>query len=93
VTLQGRTVKAYMYVFVTSSGAKSVKFYLDDTARAKTPATTDNASPFDLAGNWTDGTAKPYSTAKLATGKHTLTVAVTVGTSTRVATVTFTVSR
>jgi hypothetical protein len=86
-------VKGNVYVFVTSSGAKSVKFYFDDTARAKTPAVTDTASPFDLAGNWTDGTAKPYATTKLAVGKHTLTVAVTVGTATRVATVTFTVSR
>ena len=86
-------MKGNIYVFVTSTGAKSVKFYVDDTARAKAPAVTDNASPFDLAGNWTDGTAKPYLTSKLATGKHTLTVAVTAGTTTRVATVTFTVTR
>jgi hypothetical protein len=93
VSLNGRTVKGSIYVFVTGTGVKSVKFYIDDTARAKTPARTETSSPFDLAGTATGGKANPYATSKLSTGKHTLTVAVVVGSTTRVITATFTVTR
>lgn len=93
VSLNGRTVKGSIYVFVTGTGAKSVKFYIDDTARAKAPVQTENTSPFDMAGTAANGKANPYATSKLSTGKHTLTVAVLVGTTTRVVTATFTVTR
>ena len=40
-------------------------------------ARTDKKAPFDLAGTKTDGTARPYNTAKLADGTHTIRVVMT----------------
>jgi hypothetical protein len=90
--LQGRTLKGSAYIYVTSAGARSVRFYLDDTARAKTPR-TDSSSPFDFAGTATNGRANPYVTTALSVGGHSMTVAVTNGGLTRVVTVTFWVVR
>ena len=75
------------------TGAKNVRFYVDDTGRTKAPLQTEATAPFDFAGTAANGTANPYATTKLTTGKHTITVAVLVGTVTKYLTATFTVTR
>ncbi|HTY72985.1 MAG TPA: glycosyl hydrolase [Actinomycetes bacterium] len=93
VALNGRTVKGSIYVVAQASGAKTVRFYIDDTGRTRAAYHTENTAPFDLAGTAGNGRANPFSTATLSTGKHTLTVVAVSGSTTKVFTATFTVTR
>jgi hypothetical protein len=78
VRLDGSTVKGQIYVFVRDSKTlDKIDFYLDSRWRTKPPVRTDKKAPFDLAGTKTDGTARPYNTAKLADGTHTIRVVMT----------------
>ena len=66
--LQGSRVKGKIYVFVRNSKSlDEVDFYIDSPRWTdRPPVRTDKKAPFDLAGTKTDGTARPYDTAKLA---------------------------
>ena len=77
--LQGSMVKGKIYVFVrTSKSLDKVDFYIDSPRWTdRPPVRTDKMAPFDLAGTKTDGTARPYNTAKLADGTHTIRVVMT----------------
>ena len=77
--LDGSTVNGKIYVFVRNSkNLDKVAFYIDSPQwRKATPVRTDKKAPFDLAGTATDGTARPYNTAKLADGTHTIRVVMT----------------
>ena len=77
--LDGSTVNGKIYVFVRDSkNLDKVAFYIDSPQwRKKPPVRTDKKAPFDLAGTATDGTARPYNTAKLADGTHTIRVVMT----------------
>jgi Glycosyl hydrolase family 12 len=77
--LDGSTVNGKIYVFVRNSkNLDKVAFYIDSPQwRKRPPARTDKKAPFDLAGTATDGTARPYNTAKLADGSHSITVVMT----------------
>ena len=72
--LDGSRVNGKIYVFVRNSKTlDKVDFYIDSPQwRKKPPVRTDKKAPFDLAGTATDGTARPYNTAKLADGTHTI---------------------
>jgi len=72
--LDGSRVKGKIYVFVRNSKKlDKVDFYIDSPQwRKKPPVRTDKKAPFDLAGTASDGTARPYNTAKLADGTHTI---------------------
>jgi Right handed beta helix region len=73
--LDGATLSgAAAYVFVpVGSPVASVTFVLDPgTSQART--STDAASPYDLAGTATDGTAKPLDLRSLGAGSHKLAV-------------------
>ena len=77
--LDGSTVNGKVYVFVRNSKTlDKVAFYIDSPQwRKRPPVRTDKKAPFDLAGTATDGTARPYNTAKLADGTHTIRVVMT----------------
>ena len=77
--LQGSMVKGKIYVFVgKSKSLDKVDFYIDSPRWThRPPVRTDKKAPFDLAGTKTDGTARPYNTAKLADGTHTIRVVMT----------------
>jgi hypothetical protein len=77
--LHGSTVNGKIYVFVRKSKKlDKVDFYIDTPQwRKGAPVRTDKKAPFDLAGTKADGTARPYNTAKLADGTHTIRVVMT----------------
>ena len=77
--LQGSMVKGKIYVFVgNSKSLDKVDFYIDSPRWTdRPPVRTDKKAPFDLAGTKADGTARPYNTAKLADGTHTIRVVMT----------------
>ena len=77
--LQGSKVKGKIYVFVRNSESlDKVDFYIDSPRWTdRPPVRTDKKAPFDLAGTKADGTARPYNTAKLADGTHTIRVVMT----------------
>jgi hypothetical protein len=79
VRLDGSTVKGKIYVFVRNSKTlDKVDFYIDSPrSTKKPPVRTDKKAPFDLAGTATDGTARPYNSAKLVDGTHTIRVVMT----------------
>jgi Glycosyl hydrolase family 12 len=72
--LDGSRVNGKIYVFVRNSKTlDKVDFYIDSPQwRKRPPVRTDKKAPFDFAGTATDGTARPYNTAKLADGTHTI---------------------
>jgi len=77
--LDGSRVSGKIYVFVRNSKKlDKVDFYVDSPQwRNGSPVRTDKKAPFDLAGTKADGTARPYNTAKLADGTHTIRVVMT----------------
>ena len=77
--LDGSMVNGKIYVFVRNSKTlDKVDFYIDSPRWTdRPPVRTDKKAPFDLAGTKTDGTARPYNTAKLADGTHTIRVVMT----------------
>ena len=77
--LDGSRVNGKIYVFVRNSKRlDKVAFYIDSPQwRKRSPVRTDKKAPFDLAGTKTDGTARPYNTAKLADGTHTIRIVMT----------------
>jgi hypothetical protein len=77
--LDGSMVKGKIYVFVRNSKTlDKVDFYIDSPRWTnRPPVRTDKKAPFDLAGTKTDSTARPYNTAKLADGTHTIRVVMT----------------
>ena len=79
VRLDGSRVNGKIYVFVRNSKRlDKVAFYIDSPQwRKRSPVRTDKKAPFDLAGTKTDGTARPYNTAKLADGTHTIRIVMT----------------
>ncbi len=72
--LDGSRVNGKIYVFVRNSKKlDKVDFYIDSPKwRKGAPVRTDKKAPFDLAGTASDGTARPYNTAKLTDGTHTI---------------------
>ncbi len=77
--LDGSMVNGKIYVFVRNSKTlDKVDFYIDSPRWTdRPPVRTDKKAPFDLAGTKTDGTARPYNTAKLADGTHSIRVVMT----------------
>ncbi|MBY5991724.1 metallophosphoesterase [Ferrimonas balearica] len=80
VGLDGQSVSGLIYVFVDADGADRVRFYLNDPGRSS-PTQTEYNAPWDLAGTNSDSarSAKPFDTATLSTGSHTLEVEVVQG--------------
>lgn len=76
VGLEGETLSGGVYIFLNpGSGAKQVRFYLDNPSAAGTPAQTENGAPYDFAGGSAEA-ANAYDTTKLANGTHTITAAI-----------------
>jgi len=72
--LRGAQLVGSMYAFVEGpSSIKRVRFFVDDPKMEKRPARVVARPPFDLAGHDASGKARPYDTARLANGKHTVT--------------------
>ena len=68
-----------IYVFVSpQTGISKVSFYLDDPAMSGTPRQVESYAPWDFAGTGTTTTvAKPFNTAPLTAGTHTITAKIT----------------
>jgi hypothetical protein len=76
MALQGKQVSGNIYVFVSpESGARQVRFYVDNTAAAGAPTQTEGNAPWDFAGGTTSA-ANPYDTSKLSNAWHTLTAVI-----------------
>jgi Glycosyl hydrolase family 12 len=77
--LDGSTVNGKIYVFVRNSKTlDKVDFFIDSPRWTnRPPVRTDKKAPFDLAGTKTNGRARPYNTAKLTDGTHTIRVVMT----------------
>ncbi len=77
-TLENRSLYGNIYVFLdpSAANAKRVRWYLDDPKRVERPARVLGKPPFDLAGATPAGSARPFSVAPLAHGKHTLTAVI-----------------
>ena len=81
-----------MFVFTSpDSGVASVKFFIDNPSASGSPYRTEKAAPFDLAGG-SVSVAKPFDTATLSDGQHSVTAVVTLtGGGTQLLSATFTV--
>jgi glucose/arabinose dehydrogenase/N-acetylneuraminic acid mutarotase len=91
--LDGKQVSGDIFVFVpNASGITEVRFYVDDPQRTGTPYHTEGASPWDLVGTNSDGSARAYSTLKLSNGNHVITAAIDDATGTSVTSATMNVS-
>jgi len=78
--LEGAVLTGQVYPYLAPAGpAVSVAFYVDDTGKERPPLRTDGKVPFDLGGSNTDGTAKPWDSAVVPDGTHTLTAVVSYG--------------
>ena len=75
--LSGATVSDDVFVFTSpDSGVASVKFFIDNPSASGSPYRTEKAAPFDLAGG-SVSVAKPFDTATLSDGQHSMTAVVT----------------
>ncbi len=77
LALSGATLTGPVYVVTTPdrAGTSKVLFYVDDPGRTKAAYHQENTAPYDLVGG-TVTAATPFSSATLANGTHTITVAV-----------------
>jgi large repetitive protein len=94
VALAGSTVSGKIYVFTSpDANVVQVRFFLDDPTMSGTPRLVEKSKPFDFDGTNKDGTAKPFDTATLANGSHTITAALHLSdATTQVVSATFTVN-
>jgi hypothetical protein len=70
----GGNVGSSLYLWATVTGkASKVEFRIDDPSAAKAALHSESDAPFDLAGT-SGSSAKPFSTAGIAAGAHTLSV-------------------
>jgi hypothetical protein len=75
--LEGTAASGVVYVFLgPEAGASRVRFFLDDPSMSGTPRQVEKNAPWDFAGSNTNGTARPFDTAKITNGTHTVTAAV-----------------
>ncbi|BEP16456.1 hypothetical protein acdb102_47670 [Acidothermaceae bacterium B102] len=75
IAFSGATLKGSVYPFVKISGTvTSVAFYVDDPSAKKAALTTETKAPYDLVAGGTTAAAKPYNTATLSKGEHSLTI-------------------
>jgi acid phosphatase type 7 len=78
VPLASATASGNVHVFVSpEAGATQVRFWLDDPARAGAPRRTEGNPPWDFNGTNADNTARPFDTATLANGTHSITAEMT----------------
>jgi len=90
VNLSGATLTGNVYIFLTpSSGVTTATYYLDNVDADHTPFHVEHSAPVDFAGTATDGSAKPWNTATVATGAHTITVKIVTGSGTTTLTTSF----
>ncbi len=72
-SLDGETVSGNIYAFTdTGTGFKRVDFFLDDPDMTGAPALVERTTPHDFAGG-SVATAKPFNTANISGGQHTIT--------------------
>lgn len=89
--LANAQLKGKVYIFAKLDGLSRATFYLDDKTRSRKPYRTEWGAPFDLLGGAVRS-ARPFDTATLKDGPHTLTVALTLaGRRTQVVHASFTV--
>jgi glucose/arabinose dehydrogenase/PKD repeat protein len=91
IMFDGITLLGPVYIFIEpEAGVQQVRFYIDNVNATGTPDKVENLPPFDLGGTNADDTARPYDTAQLSDGSHTLTVGVDEsGAGTEIESVTF----
>ena len=84
------TISGTVYVFVRAvPGTSRIVFYVDSS---KTPVSTEDRAPFDLAKTAPDGTARPWDVSRLGPGSHSIHYTMTFGDRTVTNNATFTVA-
>jgi lysophospholipase L1-like esterase len=74
VLLEGQSVTGDIYVFISpESGISRVSFYLDDPGMTGSPQQVEGMVPYDFAGTFSSGLARPYDSSQLSDGFHEIT--------------------
>ena len=69
--LESSTLRGLVYIHVMDDpDIDYVNFYLDSNTGS--PYQTENNAPYDMAGGYSDGTAKAFDTTSLQDGSHTI---------------------
>jgi hypothetical protein len=83
--LNGAHLSGLEYVFTSNApgsinptGIQQVSYWLDNPGISGTPTHVEHATPYDFAGTAGNMTAKPWNTANVAAGTHTITQLVAV---------------
>ncbi|WP_162628843.1 BACON domain-containing protein [Marinobacter bohaiensis] len=77
VSLEGAALNGWRYVFLTPpTDVRQVRFYLDNPTASGSARQTENQAPFDFAGTETNNLARPFDTATVADGAHSITAQV-----------------
>ena len=93
VALNGAQITGSAYVFVSPTpGIKKASFWLDNTAMSGAATHVEGSAPIDFAGTASDGKAKPWDTTAVASGPHSITVALVTSSGTTVVSSEFTVA-
>ena len=93
VALAGTQVNGSVYVFLTpTTGVSKVSFWLDNPSMSGTATHVEGSAPLDFVGTDSAGKAKPWNTATLAAGAHTITASIVTSSATTTLTTSFTLN-
>jgi hypothetical protein len=91
--LAGARVSGNVYIIMTpTSGVTKVSFWLDNPAMSGKEAHVESSAPLDFVGTDTAGKARPWNTATVAAGTHSITAKVVTSSATTSFTTSFIVA-
>jgi hypothetical protein len=89
-SLSGATLTGNAYIFLTpTTGVTKASFWLDNTAASGTATHVENYAPLDYMGTASNNSARPWNTASVTAGAHTITVKIVTSSGTTTITVGF----
>ncbi len=93
VALAGGQVSGSVYIFLTpTSGVSKVSFWLDNPTMSGTATHVEGSAPIDFVGTDSTGKAKPWNTATVAAGAHTITARIVTSSASTTLMTSFTVN-
>jgi cell division septation protein DedD len=93
VALSGTQISGNAYIFLTpTSGVTKVSFWLDNPSMTGAATHVEGSAPLDFAGTDSAGKAKPWNTAVVAAGAHSITALIVTKSATTTLTTSFSVS-
>lgn len=88
--LAGSQVSGKVYIFLTpTSGVEEASFWLDNPAMTGAATHVERSAPLDFAGTDSAGKAKPWDTAGVGPGSHSISVKVEASSGTSTLTTSF----